>query len=167
MVTIVEQGTVYFYRVIISLVILMVGLALAVLIKKILIRILREVELNKWGGTTGDLESGISSLASALVVLATIYFSVKQLGIPSWILYLGLAIIGLVVIFLSLMGAKDIPLNLIAGMKVRQKLKVGQELSIAGISGKIEKIRPLNIVLKTKSGDQLYLANTLLQTALN
>jgi len=167
MATIVEQGTVYFYRVVISVVILIVGLALAALTKKILIPILQGTKLNHWSNLAGDLEGGISSVASALVILATLYFSVKQLGIPSWVLYLGLVIIVLMITLISLVGAKDIPLNLIAGIKVRQKLKMGQELNIAGINGKIEKIRPLNIILKTKSGDQLYIANTLLKTALN
>ncbi len=167
MATIIEQSTVYFYRVIISLVILIAGLALAVLTKKILLSILQGVKLNHWDNIAGDLERGISSFASALVVLATIYFSVKQLGIPSWILYLGLVIIVLMIVFISLVGAKDVPLNLIAGLKVRQKLKMRQELNISGICGKIEKIQPLNIILKTKAGDQLYIANTLLQTNIN
>ncbi|MEK6938716.1 MAG: hypothetical protein AABX04_06750, partial [Nanoarchaeota archaeon] len=65
----------YLNIVIVAIVILLVGLALGILAKKMLHRFLKELQINQTGakaGITVDIERGVSNIASYVIYIVTL-----------------------------------------------------------------------------------------------
>ena len=163
---VVEAAQSYFYTIIVGIVILLIGFALGVIAKKLVHRILREIELNKTlskVGITHNMESWISSLVSFLIYLITIVFFLNQLGITSIVLYLIVGGILMLVILTFLVGLKDVIPNFFAWIILQKKGKVqeGKRNEVREISGVIEKVGFLETEIRTDNDDLLYVPNTL------
>lgn len=150
-----------------AVVVLLIGLIIGLIVKKILKKILHEVELDKIVGKLGkkiSLEKKISNLAAYLIYFFALVVSLNQLGITPIILY----IIGGAFLLLMgatfLLGVKDFIPNLIAGIVIYKKgyWKKGKTIKINGIEGNIDKLGLLEMVIKTKKGDKIYVPNSLL-----
>lgn len=163
---VVETAQSYFYTIIIGIAILLIGFTLGILAKKIVHRILKEIELNKIlskVGITYNLESWISSLVSFLIYLVTIVFFLNQLGITSVVLYLIVGGILMLIILTFLVGLKDIIPNFVAWILLQRKgkIKEGRRIDVREISGTVEKVGYLETEIRTDSGDILYVPNAL------
>ncbi len=164
--SVVEAAQSYFYTIIVGMVILIIGFAVGILAKKVVQRLLREMELNKMVskvGITYNLEWWISSLVSFLIYLVTIVFFLNQLGITSIILYLITGGILLLVILTFVVGLKDVLPNFFAWIVLQRKGKVqeGKRIEVQEISGIVEKVGFLETEIKTDNDDLLYVPNTL------
>ncbi len=157
----------HFYKIIVAVVILLVGLTIGLLVKRILNKILHEIELDKIVkrlGKSYSLEKRISDLAAYLIYFITLVIFLNQLGIASIVLYI---LVGAVLLLLGatfLLGIKDFIPNLVAGLMIYKKgyWKKGKKIKIDEIEGKIEKIGLVEMEIKTKKGDKIYLPNSLL-----
>jgi small conductance mechanosensitive channel len=164
---VVETAQSYVYTITIGIVILLVGFSLGVLAKKFLLRVLKEVELNKIitkVGITYNLEKWISNIISFVIYFFTIIFFLEQFNIKSiWILYLIAGAILMLVILTFLVGIKDIIPNLIGWIIIQKKgkIKEGKSVEIKEIQGIVEKVGFLETEIKTENGDVLYLPNSL------
>ena len=120
----IELAQKYFYTIAAGIGILLMGLVLGVLVKKLVYKILKEVELNKIMsrvGVTYNLEQWVSSILSYLVYLITIVFFLDQLGITSIVLYLVLGAILMLVILTVIVGLKDVMPNFVAWILLQRK----------------------------------------------
>lgn len=163
---IIELAQKYFYTIAAGIGILLIGLALGVLVKKLIYKILKEIELNKimsHVGVTYNLEQWVSSILSYLVYLITIVFFLDQLGITSIVLYLILGAVLMLVILTVIVGLKDVMPNFVAWILLQRKDRMieGHQVNVKEIYGKVEKIGFLETEIRTDSGDLLYVPNSL------
>lgn len=164
---IVNTGTDFLYNLVISLAILLLGLGIGMLVKKIVFKLLRELEVNKNAekiGRVWDLEKSISFLAANLIYLITIILFLKQLGILLWTVYLVLGIVALLLILTVLAVLKNILPNFFAGLRLHGKkweIKLSEQITIQEIVGVVEKRGWLETILKTGEEEFLYIPNRL------
>lgn len=156
----------YFYIIATGVGILLIGLALGVLVKKLTFRILKEVELNKIMsrvGITYNLEQWVSSILSYLVYLIALLFFFKHLGITSIVLYLVLGAVLTLVILTVVVGLKDVIPNFVAWILLQRKDRMieGHHVNVREIGGRVEKIGFLETEIRTDNGDLLYVPNSL------
>ena len=163
---VVDTAQSYIYTVAIGLVILLIGFALGIITKKLLSRVLKEIELNKILSRVGiahNLEKGISSVVMYLIYLATIIIFLDYFKIGSIVLYLLLGALLMLVILTLLVGLKDVIPNFIAWLILQKRgnIKVGRRVEVKEISGEVERVGYLETEIKTDSGDILYVPNNL------
>jgi len=156
----------YLYQVVGGIIILLVGLGIGILVKKLLFKILQEVSLNKIMskvGLTINLEKWMSNIISWVIYLITIVYFLSYLGITSVVLYLVVGAVLMLVILTMLVGLKDIIPNFIGWLSIQKKgrVKEGHKVDIREIYGTIEKVGYLETEIKTESGDILYVPNSL------
>ncbi len=163
---VVEVAQSYFYEITVSIVILFVGFALGILVKKLVYRILNGMELNKLLGKLGvryDGEKVVSSLASFIIYLITIVFFMNSLDITSIVLWLIVGAILMLLILTFIVGLKDVIPNFVAWvvLQKREFIQEGRKIDIKEISGVVERIGYLETEIKTENGDTLYVPNSL------
>ncbi|MBI2112357.1 mechanosensitive ion channel [Candidatus Woesearchaeota archaeon] len=156
----------YAYNITISIVILLAGFGLGMIVKKILQRILKELELNKIMAkvnVTYDLEKIISNIVSYVIYLFTVVLVLDQLGLKSVVLYLLVGAILMLIILTSLVGLKDVIPNFIGWLLIqkRSNIKEGYRIDIKEIYGVVERIGYLETEIRTERGDLLYVPNSL------
>jgi len=156
----------YLNIVVVAIVILLVGLAVGVLAKKLVYRFLKDLHLNQSSVKAGinlDLEVIISSIVSYLIYLVTIILFLDQLQIRTYVIIL--VIVGVLLLFLLtfLVGIKNSYRNFKGWLKIKRdpKFRVGRRLEIKEISGIIETVRVQDILIRTEKGDQLHVPNSL------
>jgi small conductance mechanosensitive channel len=156
----------YFWKIIVSFIIVLVGFGIGLFAKKLSLKILKQIELNKILSKVGirnDVEIIISSVLSYLIYLITIVFALQELGITSIVLYLVLGAVLMLLVLSFLVGVKDIIPNFIAWLIIqsKSKIKVGRKIEVKEISGTVEKVGYLETEIKTGRGDILYVPNRL------
>ncbi len=156
----------YIYTFVIGIVILLIGFGIGILAKKLLLKLFREIGLNKIMGKVGvtaNLELWVSSIIPYVIYLFTIVLFLDRLGIKSIVLYLVAGAILALVILTFLVGAKDIIPNFVGWIYLQRKgiLKEGHRIELREISGVIERIGYMETEIKTENGDILYVPNSL------
>lgn len=156
----------YFNLVVVAVVILLVGLALGILVKKLLYRFLKELRVNQAGAKTGitiDIEGGVSTVVSYVVYVITIVLFLDQLKMRMMVIYGVMG--GLLLLFLLgfAVGIRNIFPNFKGWLKIRKgtRISVGKKISINGISGRVERVGIQETILKTERGDILRIPNSL------
>jgi len=163
---ILETAQSYIYTIGAGVVILLIGFGFGLLAKKLVKKVLKEIELNKIMakvGFTYDLEKWISSIIPYLIYLVTIVFFLDQLGITSVVLYLVVGAILMLVILTFLVGLKDVMPNFVAWVLLQRKSKIreGSRVEVREIAGRVEKVGYLETEIRTDSDDILYVPNSL------
>ena len=162
----IELAQSYVYIISVSIVILLVGFALGILAKKLLLKVLRELEFNKLAsrfGFTTDLERLISSTTAALIYLVTLIFFLNYLGIAPYILYLILGAVLTLIVLTFLVGVKDVIPNFVAWIILERKgvIRVGKQVEVREIEGTVERVGFLETEIRTARDDLLYVPNSL------
>ena len=163
---VVETAQNYVYTIAIGIVIILIGFGVGILTKKIIYRVLKEIEFNRIMGKVGityNLEKWISLIASYVIYLVTIVLFLRELGIESIVLYIILGGVLTLIILTFLVGVKDIVPNFIGWLFIQKKgkIKEGKEIEIKEIRGIVEKVGYLETEVKTHHGDILYVPNSL------
>tara|TARA_Y100000310_G_scaffold89923_1_gene87052 strand:- start:15788 stop:16333 length:546 start_codon:yes stop_codon:yes gene_type:complete len=163
---ILETTQITFSKVIEGIAILLIGFTIGVLAKKVLFRILKEIEINKIMskvGITVKVDKIISSVVSYVIYLVTIVLFLDRLGIKSIVLYIVVGAILMLLILTFLVGLKDVIPNFAAWLIIQKKknLRVGKRIEVSNIHGQVEKIGYLETEIKTDQGDILYVPNSL------
>jgi small conductance mechanosensitive channel len=153
-------------KVIEGVAILLIGFAIGLLAKKVLYRVLKEIEINKIMskvGISSKLDKGISSIVSYVIYLITVVLFLNRLGIRSIVLYIVVGAILMLIILTFLVGLKDIIPNFMAWIILQRKknIRVGTRIEVKNINGHVEKIGYLETEIKTDQGDILYVPNSL------
>ncbi len=164
---VVETAQSYFYSIIIGIVILLIGFGAGVLAKRIVHRVLREIELNKIMSKVGmrhNLERTISIVISYLIYIVTIIIFLKQFGvIPIYIVYLIVGAILMLMALTFIVGLKDVIPNFVAWVLLQRKgkIKEGYHVNVREIYGVVERVGFLETEIKTDNNDILYVPNSL------
>ncbi|PIZ51423.1 hypothetical protein COY27_03470 [Candidatus Woesearchaeota archaeon CG_4_10_14_0_2_um_filter_33_13] len=162
----VNTASSYFTNIAIGIAILLIGFGIGILIKKLVQRLLAEIELNKIMvriGITYDLETVISSSMMYLIYLATVIVFLDHFNIGSIVLYLVLGALLMLGILTMIVGLKDVIPNFVGWIYIQRhnKIKEGHKIEVKEISGIIEKIGYLETEIKTERNDILYVPNSL------
>ena len=156
----------WMYKIVIGIIVLLVGLCLGILVKKIVHKILQQVELNKTISKAGilyNVERTISNIIAFAIYLITFVIFLNQLGITSIVVYFIVGAILMLIILTFVVGLKDVIPNLIAWVVImkRGKITVGSKIEVREIKGTVERIGLLETEIKTEQGDVLYVPNSL------
>ena len=156
----------YLYKITFAVVIVLIGLIIGVLIKKLISKLLREIDFNRkverWG-VNWDAESFTGTVLSLIVYLITFVILLDYWNVRNLAILLVMAVLFVLILLGLLIDLRDLPRNLLGRWALRsnKEVKVGKKICINNISGTVEKIRLLETIIKTSSGDQLYLPNQL------
>ncbi len=154
------------YKIIISIIVLLVGLCLGILVKKVVFKILQQVELNSTlskAGITYNMERIISLVVAFVIYLITFVIFLNQLGITSIVVYFIVGAILMLIVLTFVVGLKDVIPNMVAWVAIvkRGKIKVGSKIEVREIKGIVEHIGLLETEIKTEKGDILFVPNSL------
>jgi len=163
-VNILQKGMSFLDMIVIGIVILLVGLAIGLLMKKIVTRVLNELELNKGIiriGITADMEGMLGFLVSFIIYVVTIILFLDWLGVTSIVFYVLVLGFSILIILAVIMKLKDIIPNWYAGKTLRRaKVFVkGKVIEIEEVVGKIEHVGKFETILRTSQDDLLYVPN--------
>lgn len=156
----------YFYDILVAIVILLAGFGLGILAKKMIQRLLKEIELNRIMGKVGvthNLEAIISTIIMYIIYLVTIVFFLRQLNIESIVLYIVVGAVLMLILLTILVGLKDIIPNFVGWLFIQKKgkIKEGRRIEVREIEGRVERIGFLETEIMTERGDVLYVPNSL------
>ncbi len=156
----------YMYKIVVGLVVLLVGFCLGILVKKIVFKILQQVELNSVlskAGITYNMERTISFVVSFVIYLITFVIFLDQLGITSIVVYFVVGAILMLIVLTFVVSLKDVIPNMVAWIALmkRGKIKIGSKIEVCEIKGIVERIGLLETEIKTEQGDILFVPNSL------
>lgn len=149
-----------------GIVILLLGFALGMFAKKLILRFLQEIEFNdimRKLGISYNVEQGVASLISYVIYGLTIIYFLRSLGITSIVLYIVFGAILMLLILTFLVGLKDVIPNFFAWIILQRRGTIyeGKTIEVREISGTVEHVGYLETEIKTEKGDILYVPNAL------
>lgn len=153
---------------VVAIIILLTGLILGRLLGKFIQRILREVELNniikKSVGIKARLEETIALFVTYFIYFIAIVMALGHLGLETYILHIISAAVLLLIVLSIFLGIKDFVPNMIAGFIIQKKgsLKQGDYIKVREVKGKIIHLNLVETRVETKSGDIIYIPNSLM-----
>ena len=155
----------FMLRVLTALIIFLLGFIIGRIAGRLIERALKEAELNSFLKRTANINFNAESVISGFIMYSiyflTILASLEQLGVASIILYILAATAAVIILVSFFMAARDFLPNLIAGFYMYSKIREGNTIEIDKVKGTIEKIELLHIKIRTKSGDIIYVPNSL------
>ena len=158
----------YLSRFSIAILILLIGFILGKLVSRFVLRVLNELYLDKALKKTVGIKLSVSKLLSGfsafIVYFVTIILFLNSLGLTTAILNaIAIGVILLVVISIAL-AVKDFAPNLVAGLAIHKKgrIKIGDQIEMQGISGKVVEVSLLDTQIRTSSRDVVFIPNATL-----
>jgi small conductance mechanosensitive channel len=151
----------------VALIIVLIGFIIGRIVSRLVEKVLHELDLDKTltkAGFKMPVEHTIALFLSYLVYLIAIIMALNTLGLTTVALYIIVGGAVLLVLIATALGIKDFIPNMIAGIFIyRKKLfSPGQKIMITNVEGIVKKISIIETELETKSGDLIYVPNSLL-----
>ena len=146
----------------------MVGLVVGRFLGNLTKKLLHELELDRLLKEQTrfkiPLEQFLGSLVKFIVYFVAIIFALDQLGLQTAILNVILAIILISLVVFMILAIKDFIPNLVAGLILHQKrnIKAGEKIEVNNIEGEVINVTLVETKLRTKSGDMVYIPNSVL-----
>jgi small-conductance mechanosensitive channel len=141
-------------RVFVALALLVAGIAIGQIVRR---------QVDRFAGQM-DIPGPVGALSEALIIGVFAVTALAQLGIPTQVLMLLAAILlGAVALTLALafgIGGRDTAREVSARRYVEGAYAVGEELSVAGIRGRVAAIESTGTVLDTGGGDRVRIPNS-------
>jgi len=156
----------FFSNLVIAVVILLIGFIIGKILGRLIHKGLSELDVDKTlkkGGVKFGIEGFVSKVIEYFIYFLTIIFALNQIGLTTIVLYM---IAGVVLIILAvsfILGIKDFIPNFISGIVIYRRgsfIKKGNKIKVNGIEGKVIALTFLEIRIKTKKGDIIYLPNS-------
>lgn len=158
----------YLNKLSVAILTLLVGAIIAKLLSRLIRRVLDELEvdlaLKKSVGIKLSVSKLLSAFVSFIVYFITIILFLNSLGLTAAILNV-LSIGVIVLIFISAaLAIRDFIPNFFAGFLIKTKKHVqpGDRIEVKDVEGKVLEISFLDTEVKTKSGDIIFIPNSLL-----
>ena len=153
-------------KVMLVLAILLIGFIIGRLLGKLTQKTMQRVGLNNFADKIGigfSLELFFGNAVAYLVYFTTVLISLNKLGLTTTILHIIATGMIVFIILLTAISLRDILPNVIAGFTIKQKgiIKIGDNITIQGKTGKIKKINLTEILLETKK-EEVYIPNSIL-----
>ena len=148
----------------VAIIYLLVGFIIAYLLGRILRKVLKEIEFDniifKTLGLKLNLEKRISNLVTYILYFVAIIIALTELLIGYYILIGIVMLISLILLISLLLMIIDFVPDLISGIIIKNKLKIGSSLSYDGINGKIKDITLTNTIVKvSNNNDNFFIPN--------
>ncbi|HLD34013.1 MAG TPA: mechanosensitive ion channel domain-containing protein [Candidatus Nanoarchaeia archaeon] len=149
------------------LVILLVGFVLGRLVGRLVGRLLHEFEVDNVlhkAGFKVPVEQSLAALLSYLIYFVAVALALAQLGLTTFVLYIIVGGAVLLILVATVLGIKDFIPNLIAGFFIFRKglFHEDQIILFKNIEGKVKRISIIETEIETKTGDMVYVPNSLL-----
>lgn len=156
----------FYLKIVVSAIILFVGLISGQLLSRLIKKLLTEVQLDKMlnlaTGISIKLESSIASITKYLIYFVFLLWALENLGLGSIILNILAAGVVVLIIIGLLLAIKDFVPNAVAGIFILFKkiVEKDDEVKIGTITGKVVEVELIETIIKTKSGDTIYVPNS-------
>lgn len=147
--------------------IIVIGLIIARFLGKLTRRILKELEMDRiikdYSPITLRIEDLIGNLVKYITYIITAFMALNQVGITGIVFFIIMILGILISISIVLFDLKDFFHNLLIGLfsKKRKSFKLGKEMKIGGIKGKVVKIRIKEVVIMTGNQDLITIPSSL------
>lgn len=158
-------------RIAFAAVILLASYVIGKLARRLLLRMLDELEIDNILKKTGflrlSLKDIISTLVEYIIVLIGIIFALAQLGLSMYVILLISLLIIVIIVISIVLAIKDFVPNFFAGLYLSQtrKLEVGKILEYENVTGEIVNVNMVETRIERKNGDILHIPNSLLTKA--
>lgn len=154
-------------NIVVAVVLLLIGVIIAKLLERVIVKILHELELDKWlrkSGVKFALEQTIGIAIRYFIYFITIVVALNQIGWTSFVVNLIAAAVFVLVLVAILLGVKDFVPNFIAGIRIHQRgfVKQGDFIRVRDIEGEVMQVNLLDTRIKTVTGDVLFVPNSIL-----
>jgi small conductance mechanosensitive channel len=163
-----ESTSGLFYKFIVAIVLLLIGFILGKILGRLVYKFLHSFEINenfsKLAGITLKIEEIAETFTTYFLYFVTIVIVLQQIGLVSTILHMIAAGVIILIILSTFLGIKDFIPNAISGFFIQRKneFKIGQRIKVKGMQGKITEINLLETKIETKSGDIIFIPNSVL-----
>ncbi|HSU72527.1 MAG TPA: mechanosensitive ion channel domain-containing protein [Candidatus Binatia bacterium] len=152
---------------VVAVVLLLIGVVIAKLLERFIVKMLHELELDRWlrkSGVKFALEQTIGIAIRYFVYFITIVVALNQIGWTSFVVKLLAAVIFVLILAAILLGVKDFVPNFIAGIRIHQRgfVKEGDIIRVRDIEGEVRQVNLLDTRIKTVTGDLLFVPNSML-----
>ncbi len=160
------QSPVY-NKIVLVLIVIFLGFLIGRVVGKLTQNFLHSFHLNKIIQSAGikiTIEEIVGIDVTLIIYLITILYVLRLLHITKIVLFALFGVFGFFLIIFFLLGAKDMFLNIIAGMLVnrRGRLKPNDLVKVGDIKGQILKLGIFETRIKTKENDVIIIPNTTL-----
>jgi small conductance mechanosensitive channel len=156
------------YKFIVAIVLLLIGFILGKIMGRLIYKFLHSFEVNevfsKLSGATLKIEEIAESFTTYFIYFITVVLVLQQIGLVSTILHMIAAGVIILIILSTFLGIKDFIPNAISGFFIQNKKEfmVGQTIKVKGMQGRINEITLLETKIETKSGDIIFIPNSVL-----
>lgn len=163
-----ESTSGLFYKFIVAIVLLLIGFILGKICGRLIYKFLHSFDLNenftKLAGMTMKIEEIAESFTTYFIYFVTIVIVLQQVGLVSTILHMIAAGVIILIILSTFLGIKDFIPNAMAGFFIQRKkeFRIGQRIKVKGMQGTIIEINLLETKIETKSGDIIFIPNSVL-----
>ena len=142
------------------------GVVAASLARRLVQCVLQKIKINQRLALLNypyDVEKIATIATFYLVYIASLAITFWLLGIASIVMWLLLFTFVMALTFTVLSFAKDLLPNLLGWYtaKTKLKLKEGSKITLAKVSGKVQRIRFTDTIITSPSGDELHVPNVL------
>jgi small-conductance mechanosensitive channel len=158
----------FLIKFIVAVIILLIGFIIGKIAGRIVQRVLHELELNKIISKATNvklsLEEIIGHFTTYFIYFIFIVITLEKLGVGAIAFNLIAAGIIIIIVLSVFLGIKDFIPNALSGLFIHQKgfIKTGDIIKVKGMEGKIIHINLVETMIKTKSGDTIYIPNSIL-----
>jgi len=155
-------------RFVVAIIVLLMGFIIGKILGRLMYKFLHSFEVNdvlkKLTGVKISLEEIAEAFTTYFIYFITIVMVLQQIGIATTILHMISAGIILVIILSTFLGIKDFIPNAIAGFFIQRNkfIRVGETIKVKGMQGTISEITLIETKIKTKSGDIIFIPNSVI-----
>lgn len=154
-------------KLIVAVLILLIGVIIAKITERFILKILHEFELNKLLKKSRLRIAGeelIATIVKYFMYFVTVIIALNQIGLTTFVLNLVAGAFIVLILAMILLGIKDFIPNFIAGFGLYRKgfIKVGDKIAVNKLSGRITHMSLTETRIKTKSGDLINIPNSVL-----
>jgi len=154
-------------KLIAAVIIILVGFIIGRILGKLVQKVLHELEidriLKKKANVKFSFEKTVGKFVAYFIYFLTLVIALNQLGLTTTILHMISAAVLIIVVISIILGIKDFIPNLLAGMHINRHnmINEGDKIRVRGTEGKVMSVDLTEIKLKTKSGDIIFIPNSI------
>lgn len=150
-----------------ALLIIIVCLVMGLLAKKLIKKILHELEIDKIlqdEGVKLPVEDFVATITKYLIYFIGVVWALTEIGLATTILYMLLLVILVLIVIFIILAFKDFVPNMTAGFFIHQKglIKKGDYIKVKSVEGTVIDIELVETRIKTDEGDLMLIPNSVL-----
>ncbi len=154
-----------FVNLVVAIVIMLIGHIFSIVLSKFVKRILGELETDRILQKSGlriKVERSLSRLVRYVILIAAFILALNQLGIISTLVSVIFIILSVILVIIVVFSVKDLIYNSFYGLLIKWKkmIKIGKNISVKGVSGKVIKFGLSDTIIEDSDGDIIMVPNS-------